>query len=59
MFAPSRLVWGSDFPNANYRSAVRAIDCMPFITPAERHQVMAETSRELWGMPRVGRAVGG
>jgi predicted TIM-barrel fold metal-dependent hydrolase len=55
MFGPSRLIWGSDFPNANYRSSVRAIEGMPFITPAERHQIMAGTACELWGVPRVER----
>lgn len=52
LFGVSRLIWGSDFPNADYRASVHLIGCMPFMTGAERHQLMAETPSELWGLPR-------
>lgn len=52
LFGVSRLIWGSDFPNADYRASVHLIRCMPLMTGAERHRLMAGTSRELWGLPR-------
>ena len=52
LFGVSRLIWGSDFPNADYRASVHLIRCMPLMTGAERHRLMAGTPRELWGLPR-------
>jgi predicted TIM-barrel fold metal-dependent hydrolase len=55
LFGSSRLLWGSDFPNADadggYSAAVRTIESMPFLDAADRDRLMAGTSRELWGFP--------
>jgi L-fuconolactonase len=51
LFGSSRLLWGSDFPNADYPAAVRTLESMSFINAADRDRLMAGTSRELWGLP--------
>lgn len=55
LFGPSRLLWGSDFPavdrDGGYLAAIRAIEAMPFVGPADRDQLMARTALELWGEP--------
>jgi L-fuconolactonase len=58
MFGPARLVWGSDWPGSHYSNSLNLIDSMPFMTSAERHQVLADTSCKLWGVPRLERVAG-
>jgi predicted TIM-barrel fold metal-dependent hydrolase len=53
-FGPSRLAWGSDFPDGGseqYGAAIRAIESMPFLSAAARTQLMTQTSHDLWGSP--------
>lgn len=58
-FGPSRLLWGSDFPEADpdtgYPAAVQAVESMPFFTGRDRDRLLAGTSRELWGSPETAR----
>jgi L-fuconolactonase len=56
LFGSSRLLWGSDFPNADYRAAVSTLESMSTVNAADRDRLMAGTSRELWGLPPTRRA---
>jgi predicted TIM-barrel fold metal-dependent hydrolase len=54
-FGSARLTWGSDFPSgdgaAGYRAAIEAIESMPFLSASDRHRILCDTARDLWGVP--------
>ncbi len=55
-FGPARMVWGSDFPSCDERTALKSslddVTTMPFIDDGVREQVLGGTAVRLWGLPR-------